>query len=171
MNKEQKSKEITTLTSKIEKAKALIFADYRGLKVSAITDLRMKLGKNQSKLKVVKNRLMKRALKDRGLDMLAPFFVDPTAVASSDADPVAPAKILVEFAKTNDKLKIKGGFVDGSPVTIAQIEALAKLPSKEVMLSRVLASMQAPATNLACLLKALPRNLVYALDAIKEKKQ
>lgn len=170
MNKEQKTNEVKNLAERLEKAKTLIFAGYRGLKVSEITDLRMKLGKGQSSFKVVKNRLMKRALKEKGMGELAEYFTDPTAVASSDADPVTPAKVLVEFAKLNAKLAIKGGFLDGARLTLKDIETLAKMPSREVLLSKMLGSISAPATNMACVLIAVPRKLLYALTAIKATK-
>lgn len=171
MRKDEKIEEVKELSERWGKAKAMIFAGYRGLKVSEMTDLRFKLRKGQSSLKVVKNRLMKRVLKENGLENLFDYFKEPTALATSDADPVTPAKILVEFAKANDKLKIKGGFLDGALMSLADIETLAKLPSREVLLARALASMNAPATNLVGALAAMPRKLVYAINAIKEKKQ
>jgi large subunit ribosomal protein L10 len=171
VNKDQKVQEVKALSERIEKAKALLFAGYRGLKVSEITELRSKLRTGKSSLKVVKNRLMKRVLKERGMESLTEYFTDPTALATADADPVAPAKILVEFAKGHEKFKVKGGFLDGAVLTAKDIEALAKLPSREVLLARALSSMNAPATNLAGVLAAIPRKLLYALNAIKATKQ
>lgn len=170
MNREQKVQEVKSLSERVEKAKALLFAGYRGLKVSEITDLRMKLRKGQSTFKVVKNRLMKRVLKERGLEALEGHFRDPTAIAASSVDPVAPAKILVEFAKGNDRLALKGGYLDGRVLSVADIEALAKLPSREVLIAKALGSMQAPASNFVGVLAAIPRKLVYALNAIKATK-
>ena len=171
MRKEQKVEEVKNLSDRFEKSKAMIFAAYRGLKVGEMTGLRMKLSNNQSSLKVVKNRLMKRVLKEKGLDGLLKHFTEPTAVATSSEDPVSVAKILVEFAKTYEKLTIKGGFMDGAELSVQQIEALSKLPSREALIAKMLGSMNAPATNLVGVLSAIPRNLVYALNAIKEKKQ
>lgn len=171
MNKEQKVQEVKNLSDRIEKAKALIFTGYRGLKVHEMTELRAKLRKGGSSLKVVKNRLMKRVLKERGLDALSGYFREPTALASSDADPVNPAKILVEFAKGHGKLMLKGGYLDGSVLSAAEIEALARLPSREVLIARALMSMNAPATNLVGVLAAVLRKLLYALNAIKATKQ
>ena len=171
MNRDQKVQEVKSLAERVEKAKTLIFAGYRGLKVSEVTDLRTKLRKGQSTFKVVKNRLMKRVLKEKGLEQLDAYFRDPTALATSDTDPINPAKILVEFAKANNRLEIKGGFMDGAVLTAKDIDALAKMPSREVLLARALASMQAPATNMAGVLAAIPRKLVYALNAIKATKQ
>jgi large subunit ribosomal protein L10 len=171
VNRDQKAAEVTHINDRFEKAKSLIFADYRGLKVSEMTDLRNKLRESGSSLKVHKNRLVKRVLKERGLDMLSEFFVDPTAVASADVDPVAPAKVLVEFAKAHEALTLKAGFMDGDVLTKAQIEYLATLPSKDELLAKALASMNAPASNMVGVLAALPRKLVTALDAIAKKKE
>lgn len=154
----------------MEKAKALVFAGYRGLRVSEMTDLRARLRKGQSTIKVVKNRLMKRALRERGLEQLEEFFRDPTALAMSDGDPVSPSKILAEFAKSHDRLQIKGGFMDGRVLSAKEVDAIAKMPSREVLLSRALGSMQAPATNIVGVLAAVPRTLLYALNAIRETK-
>lgn len=171
MNKEQKAQEVKSLTERVSKAKALIFAGYRGLKVSEMTDLRSKLRKGQSTIKVVKNRLMKRVFKDQGLESLGEYFRDPTALAVSESDPVSPVKILVEFARTNNRLQLKGGFMDGAPLTIKDLDRLAKLPSREVLLAKALGSMQAPASNMVGVLAAIPRKLLYALNAIKATKQ
>lgn len=170
MNRDQKVQEVKKLSERIEKAKALIFADYRGLKVSEMTELRTKLRQGSSVLKVVKNRLMKRVLKERGMDALMQYFVNPTALATSDADPAHPAKILVEFAKEHERLTLKGGYLDGSVLSAKDIETLASLPSREVLIAKFLGSMNAPASNLVGVLTALTRKLLYALNAIKETK-
>lgn len=171
MNKEQKALEVQSLNERFEKAKAMIFADYRGLNVSEVNELRSKLRENGASMKVVKNRLVKRVLKDRGLDNLSEFFVNPTALASTEADPVAPAKILVEFSKAHEALNIKAGFMDGQMLDLAKIQYLATLPSKEELLAKALSSMNAPASNLVGVLAAVPRQLVTVINAIKEKKE
>lgn len=171
MDKQTKRQEVANITDRFEKAKALIFADYRGLKVAEMTDLRAKLREGESTMKVVKNRLVKRVLKERGLDDLSEFFTNPTAIASTEADPAAPAKILVEFAKKCEALQIKAGFMDGALLTKAQIEYLATLPSKDELLAKALSSMNAPATNFAMVLAAIPRQLVSVIDAIRKQKE
>jgi large subunit ribosomal protein L10 len=171
VRREQKVKEVESLAERLENAKAMIFTEYRGLKVSEINELRSKLKVESSTYKVVQNRLMKRVLKDKGLDTLMEQFIGPTAVASSDIDPVGPAKVLVAFAKGHDKLVLKGGYVDGNIIDTNDIERLSKMPSREELLARALASMNAPATNMAGVLAAVPRKLVYALNAIKDTKQ
>lgn len=171
MRRDQKVREVERLSDRLEKAKSLVFSDYRGLKVSEMNELRSRLRKSDSSFKVVKNRLMKRALAARGLDSLAGYLSGPTAIAASNADPVNPAKVLVEFAKAHEHLVLKGGILGGKILARSDIEALAKLPTRDELLSRALASLMAPANNFVSVLAALPRKLVYALNAIKETKQ
>jgi len=171
VRREQKVEEVASLKERMEKAKVMLFASYRGLKVSEMTELRGKLRKERASLKVVKNRLMKRVLKEHGMEALAKYFTGPTALATSEADPVVPAKALTEFAKGHEKLALKGGWLEGRELTARDIDALAKMPSREVLLARALASMNAPATNLVGVLAAVPRKVLYALNAIKETKQ
>jgi len=171
VEKAKKSQEVKNLSERLEKAKVLIFADYRGLKVSEMTDLRGNLRKGDTWFKVVKNRLMKRALKEKGIEQLGKYFAGPTAVAINFIDPVNPAKALVEFAKSHDKLSVKGGYLDGKEIGPSQVEALSKMPSREILLAMALSSMNAPASNLVGVLAAIPRKLVYAINAIKETKQ
>ena len=170
MNRQEKEQEVVKISDRFKKAKALIFAGYRGLKVAEMTELRMKLKKSASVMKVVKNRLVKRVLEQEGMKDLEKYFVEPTALATSESDPAAVAKVLVEFAKDHEKLKIRGGYLDGKFLDFKSIDVLAKLPSREVLLSRAMASMNAPATNLVCVLSALPQKLARAINAIKEKK-
>ncbi len=171
MRREQKEKEIVGLTERLEKAKAMIFTEYRGLKVSELNELRSKLRKEGVKFKVVKNRLMKRVLKAHDMDSVSSHFVGPTALASSDSDPIAPAKIMVAFAKEHANLVLKGGFMEGSLLAVKDIESLSTMPSREQLLARAFASMNAPATNLVGVLSGVTRKLLYALNAIKETKQ
>lgn len=171
MNRKEKELEVGKLSERIKKAKALIFADYRGLKVAEMTELRMKLSKSASFMKVVKNRLAKRVLKEKGLNELEKYFHEPTAIASSESDPVTVAKVLVEFAKDHGNLRLKGGYLEGKILNLVQIESLSRLPSREVLLSKAMASMLAPASNLVGVLAAIPQRLVRTINAIKETKK
>lgn len=171
MNRTEKSNEVSKLKQRFEKAKAMFFADYRGLTVAEVTELRQKLYAQQSAMKVVKNRLAKLAFKDLNVEGMDPFLKGPTAIASSDADAVVPAKILVEFAKTHEKLQLRAGYMDGVVLDVKSIIALAKLPSREVLLSKMLGSLKAPANNLVNVLAAVPRGLVTALAAIRDSKE
>lgn len=171
LDRKQKEQQVEYIINRFEKAKSLIFADYRGLNVSEITELRSKLSESNSEMKVVKNRLTKRAVKALSIDGLDDYLVGPTAMASSDEDPVMPAKVLVDFAKNHEVLEIKAGYMDGKVLDVGIIRRLASLPSKEVLLSRALSSMQAPATNFVMVLSAISRNLVNVINAIKDKKE
>lgn len=170
MNRTQKEKEVVTMKERLEAAKVFVFAGYRGLKVAQISDLRRKLRKNAARLKVVKNRLAKRTLDDKGLSALANFVVGPTAVATSDGDAVQAIKVLIDFAKDNERFELRGGYLEGQQITRQQLEALAKLPSREALLARVFGSMKSPASNLVGVLWGVPRKLVTVINAIKETK-
>lgn len=170
MNRQEKEQEVVKLSDRFKKAKAIIFAGYRGLKVAEMTELRMKLRKSASAMKVVKNRLVKRMLEQEGLKDLEQYFHEPTAIATSEGDPASVAKVLIEFAKDHEKLKVKGAYLEGKVLDFRAVDTLAKLPSREVLLSRAMASMLSPATNLVCVLNAIPQKIVRAINAIKEKK-
>lgn len=171
MNKQEKAREVEVLAERVKKAQVMIFADYRGLKVSEVTELRSKLREGETSFKVVKNRLFKRVLKSEGLEALEKYFTGPTALATSEVDPVTPAKALVDFAKVHEHLELKGGYLEGRDLTPADVNALARMPSRDELLARALRSINAPATNMAGVLAAVPRKLLYALNAIKDTKQ
>jgi large subunit ribosomal protein L10 len=171
MRREEKAQEMKSLAERIEKAKVMLFADYRGLKVSEITELRSKLRSGTASFKVVKNRLFKKVLREKGLEALEKYFSGPTALATSETEQVNPAKALVEFAKDHEKLGVKGGFLEGRVLSPEEVKSLARLPSREELLARALASLQSPATNLAGVLVAVPRKLLYALNAIGDTKK
>lgn len=171
MNRDEKSKEIEQIKGRFQKAKALIFATNNGLKVSEVTELRKKLKSVQSQLQVVKNRLVKRALKDASIEGLDSFFEGPIAMTSSDVDPVSPAKVLVDFMKEHEALVIKGGYLSGEILTADKIKALAALPSREVLYAKLLGTLLNPARQLVGVLAAMPRQLVGVIDAIKQQKE
>lgn len=171
MNRTQKTETVKTLTERLQKAKAFVLADYKGLTVEQFTSLRRKLYGAKSNINVIKNRLFKRALKELSIEGLDAHLKGTTALAYSDTDAVMPAKTLVAFSKDNDKLKLKAGFMDSKVLTLAMLMDLATLPSREVLLAKALGSMNAPASNLVGVLAALPRQLVTVIDAIKAKKQ
>lgn len=170
MNRQEKEIEVTKLAEKFTTAKAIIFAGFQGLKVSEMGELRTSLRKEKATLKVIKNRLAKRVLGEQGKESLGEFIDGPTAITASELDPVSTAKVLVEFAKTHERLILRGGYVEGKPMTLKAIEFLAKLPSREVLLAKALGSLQAPASNFVGVLAALPRKLVRVVDAIKATK-
>lgn len=171
MERNQKPKEVAALKERFEKAKSVIFIKNKGLKVSEVTFLRKTLNKEAATLKMVKNRLLKRALKEAKIEGLDALIDGSITVASSEVDAVKPAKILVDFAKENERLEIKGGYLAGEILSIAKIKHLAQLPSKEVLLAKLLGCLQNPATHLVNVLAAVPRGLVTVLDGIRKTKE
>jgi len=161
---------VKELSEKIREAKTLIFADYRGLTVEQDTELRRALRKAGVEYKVVKNTLTKLAAKENGYDELEPFLNSPTAMALSNTDVVAPAKVLSEYAKKFDKLELKVGIVEGKIIDLDGIKAIADLPPREVLIARVLGGFNAPLSGFVNVLNANIRGLVVALNAIAEKK-
>lgn len=170
--KEQKVQFVSEIKEKMQDAQVIILAEYRGITVDKITDLRSRLRNAGCEMKVAKNTLAKLAAKDVGIEGLDPYLTGPTVMTFSKEDPVAAAKVLSEFAKEIKKgLDIKGGVLEGKIVDKDQIKALADLPSREVLLAKVLGGMQAPMYGFASVLSANLRNLVYVLDAIRKQKE
>ncbi len=167
---EQKKQIVSELSEKIKNAKSFVLADYRGLTVEQDTELRRALRKEGVEYKVVKNRLTKLAMEQNGFDSIVPYLEGPTAIALSE-DPVAPSKVLSEFAKKYEKLELKVGVVEGKVIDLEGIKALASLPSKEVLIAKVLGGLQAPIYGLVNVLNGNLRGLAVVLNAIKEKKE
>lgn len=170
MHKQEKAELVGSLSERFRSLKAAIVTEYRGLTVEQMTGLRKKVRQADGALRVVKNRLAKRAFQGASVTGLDDFLVGPTALATAVKDPVPLAKALVDFAKANDLFKIKGGVVEGKVLNTAQLTALAKLPSREELLSQLLSVMNGPARQLATVLAAVPRGLVTAIKAIGDKK-
>ncbi len=171
MNREQKAAEVDDLNGRFAKAKIAIATDYRGLTVADFQELRIELRKNNAEIRVAKNTLLKRAVHDTSFEQLQEHFTGTTAVTVSYDDPVSPAKVLAAFAKDHDELVIRGGVLDGKSLTVDDLKALSKLPSREVMLAQLLSVMQAVPTGFVRVLNAVPQSMVFALQAIKDKKE
>lgn len=172
MNKESKQQVVAELHDKLDRAKAVFLADFRGLNVGKVTDLRNELRKADVEYKVVKNTLLELAVRDTDKVSLVQHFAGPTAVALTYTDPVAAAKVLARYEKDlQTPFKLKGGVLSGKAITVADIQALADLPSREVLLAKMLGSMNAPTTNFVCVLAAVPGSFVRALDAIRIQKE
>ncbi len=167
---ERKKQAVSELSGKIKEAKAFILADYRGLTVQQDTELRKALREADVEYKVVKNSLVRLAMEENGLDAITPFLEGPTSIALSNTDPVAPAKVLSEYAKKFEKLELKVGVVEGKVIDINGIKALADLPPREVLIAKVLGGFNAPISGLVNVLIGNIRGLVVALNAIAEKK-
>lgn len=147
-------------TAKFEASASVVIVDYRGLTVEEVTELRKQLREANVEMKVIKNSILSRAAKKAGLDGLDEVFTGPTAVAFSNEDVVAPAKIIDEFSKNAKALEIKGGIIEGKVASVEEILALAKLPNREGLLSMLLSVLQAPV-----------RNVAYAVKAVAEKEE
>ena len=151
---EKKALLVDEVTAKINEA-ASVVVDYRGLTVEQATNLRKQLRENGVEMKVIKNSILRRAAEKAGLEGLNEVFTGPTAVAFSNEDVVAPAKIIADFAKEAEALEIKGGIIEGNVASIEEITALAKLPNREGLLSMLLSVLQAPVRNVAYAIKAV----------------
>ncbi len=131
----QKKSEVEALAEKIKSAKLVLLTDYRGITVSDVTDLRTSLRNTNSEYKVIKNNITKRALEACGVEGLDEQLVGPTAVILSSEDYLEPSKAVYEYTKKNEEYKIKGGIIDGKVMTAEEIITLAKLPSRETLIS------------------------------------
>lgn len=171
MNKQEKTQEIDSLKSALQSQPPTFVLAYRGLTVNQVSALRKKVRATSSRYRVVKNRLALRVIKGTPYEGLAPHFEGPTAIAYCSKDPSALAKVLDEFTKENQGLQVKAGLVDGRVVDSQAIKALASLPSREVLVSRLLAVLNAPMVRLVTVMKAPARGLVRVLDEIGRKKQ
>ena len=169
LNKEQKAKVITDLKDRLSNAQSVVLVDYKGISVADDTILRRKLRESNVEYAVVKNTLMDIAMKELGYDTMSEYLSGPTAMAISD-DPVAPAKTLYEYSKTNEHIKFISAIVQGKIIGVDDIENLAQLPPREELIAKALGSMKSPITNLVYVLNGTISSLVYALNAVKEKK-
>lgn len=154
----KKAEQVELIAEKMKAAASIVVVDSRGLTVEQDTNLRRSLRESDVEFKVIKNSILTRAAEKAGLEDLKELFVGPSAVAFSNEDVIAPAKVISYFAKDAEALEIKGGSVDGKFTSVEEINALAKLPNKEGMLSMLLSVLQAPV-----------RNVAYAVKAVAEK--
>ena len=167
----EKEAVVESIKEKIGKAQSIVLLDYRGLTVEEVTSLRDQMRQAGIEYRVLKNTMMTRATDELGIAGADELFKGPTAAAFGYEDPTAPAKILVEFIKKTKKTEIKGGMLEGRVIGSDQIKYLAELPSKEVLVAKLLGTMNAPLSNLVGVLSGVPRALVCALAAIQEQKQ
>lgn len=151
----QKAEVVSEIKAKLEASSCTVLADYRGLNVKQVTELRSELRKAGVEMKVLKNTLTRRATAQANLSALDEYLTGPTAIVFGKDDVIAPAKIMMEYSKKFDKLNVKGGVVEGRVVDESQIKALAELPNKDGMLSMLLSVLQAPMRNFALAVKAV----------------
>ncbi|QAA30810.1 50S ribosomal protein L10 [Clostridium manihotivorum] len=159
-NRELKEAKVAEIKEKLEKAQAVILADYQGLTVEEDTELRKALREAGVEYKVYKNTMVTLAAKELGHEGIVQYLEGPVAIAFGYEDVTAPARILADFAKTHKKLELKAGIVDGDIFDQDKVNQLASIPSKEVLIAKLLGSFKAPLSNLA-----------YLLNAVKDKKE
>ncbi|MDP2872275.1 MAG: 50S ribosomal protein L10 [Bacillota bacterium] len=169
--KEEKAITIADLRSKLSRAQSMVLADYRGLTVAQMTDLRRKAREIGVELRVVKNTLASRAASEIGAGDLDVHLKGPTAIAFGYADPVAPARLLVDFIRTARVVELKGGYAEGRVLSPQDVRALATLPSREVLLSQVLAAMMGPLSNMASVLVAPLRGIAAVTDGLRKQRE
>ena len=156
----QKKKEVSELAEKMKEAKIILLTDYRGINVSDVTKLRAELRNSKSEYRVIKNNITRRALAEAGIEGLDNLLEGPTAVIMNNEDYLETAKAIYNYSKDNDFYNIKGGVIDGKVMTAEEIITLAKLPSKETLLSMLAGSLLANISKLA-----------VALDQVKQQKE
>lgn len=171
MNRESKALKVNELKDTFAEAKFAVVADYRGLKVTELEQLRASLREQDARIQVAKNTLFKLAVKDTEYEELTQEFSGTTAVAFSFDDPVGPAKALVEFGKDNEALQVKSAMFEGRVLSADDLIALSKLPTKDQLLGQLCGVLAAVPTKLVRTLNAAPSNLVYALQAVKDQKE
>ncbi|MBS3757348.1 MAG: 50S ribosomal protein L10 [Desulfobacterales bacterium] len=171
MRFERKKELVGELSEKFSRTEIVIATDFKGLNVVKLNELRRKLGEADVEYQVVKNRLLIRAAKDTDVALLSDKFQGPTAIALGYDDPVKPAKALVNFAKDNEKLEIKGGVMGGKALDFDAIKSLSEMPSREILLGQFLSVMNNVPTGFVRALNNIPERLVYVLQAVKDQKE
>ncbi len=169
-SRDEKLKIVNEIRDKLKDSKIAILADFRGLDVASMSSLRRKLREIDGELKVAKNTLTSLAATEIGLKDLDSILEGPTAIAFCKGDPVKPAKLLIEITREFKQLVIKGGVLEGKVIQDKQVRQLAELPSREVLLGRVVGGMQAPVYGLVNVLSGSLKNLVYVIEEIRRQK-
>lgn len=171
MNRDEKSAIVSELGDSFGRAKFAVVTDYCGLSVSQLQQIRVELKQCNAEIRVAKNTLLKRAVAGTGSEALSDDFVGTTAVVMSYDDPVIPAKVITKYAKDFGKFEIRCGALEGEKVSAADIEALSKLPTKEILLGQFLSVLNSVPTGLVQVLSGVPRTFLYGLQAVKEQKE
>lgn len=166
----EKEATVSEVQQKFAKSRTVVFADYRGLNVQEVTELRKKLREAGVEYRVIKNTLTSRAAKEANVEGLDPLLSGPTAIAFGYNDVVTPAKILYNFAKDHKQLTLKGGILEGQVIDFEAVKSLASLPSREALLTQLAGLMQAPMRGLVTVLSGPLRNVTYALEAVRKQK-
>jgi len=159
---------VNKIKKMIQSSENLIFADFRGLNIAQITELRRQLRESDAEFRVIKNNYTKLAISELGLPAADEFLIDPTALTLTEKNYSQTANVLVKFAR-DSTLKIKGGLIDGNIFSAEQVAELSRLPGKEQLIAMVMSAVNAPLTNLMYALQGVPLKLVRTLKAVAEK--
>lgn len=171
LTREQKKEIVNNLAQEIKDSKAVVLVDYKGLSVKGMTELKRELKKENSNLKVIKKNLIAVALEKAGIEMDVKSLEGQMAISIANEDEVSSAKIIDKFAKTNEGVQILGGLLGEKAMDHKEVKALAKLPSKEELLAKLVGSLKSPMSGFVNVLKGNQRSLVYALRAIADSKK
>jgi len=172
MDKAQKNALVETLSVEFKTVQSAVVTQNLGMPVAEVTQLRRDIRLNKGRFKVVKNTLARRAIKGTPMEAIGDVLVGPTGISYSSEDPVAHIKAVVKAAKADGaKMKIVGGVFEGKLLSLAEVETLSKMPPKEELIAKMLGSINAPATNLACALKDAGSKLVRAVEAVRKAKE
>ncbi len=171
MNRDEKAAIVSELNESFSKAKFSVVADYCGLTVEQMQEIRIELRKLDSELRVAKNTLLRRAVTETDSDVLSDDFTGTTAVVMAYDDPVGPAKAVAKFADDFDKFVIRSAALEGEKLSPEDLIALSKLPSKEALLGQLLSVLNGVPTGLVQVLSGVPRTFAYALQALKDQKE
>ena len=170
MNKEEKGVLVADLQEKFTKAKVALIAEYSGLSVSDLGDLRGKLRPAKGEFKIVKNTLARRALEGTPLAAGTEYFKGPVGVVLGYDDPIEPARVTQQFSSRQEKFVIRWAVLDGKPLSRDEIRRVAALPTREVLLSQLVSRLKSPINGLVWDLKGILNKLVYVLSAVKDQK-
>lgn len=171
LTREAKEKMKEEIAAALKQAELVVVTDYRGLNVEIINNLRGRLRKEQCLFRVTKNTMNRLACREAGFEQLEEFFEGPTAIAYANEDPVAAAKVFNEFTRDHEALVIKGGLLSGRLITPEKIKELGEIPSRDILLSRVVGGVQAPISGLVGVLQGTLGRLVYTVDAVRQQKE
>lgn len=173
MSEARDAKQVTLeqIIEKFKTAQSVIILDYRGFNVAEVTQLRNQCREAGVEYRVFKNTLVAKAAAELDIKGLEPYLEGPSAFAFSETDAVAPAKIISQFIEKGKKGAIKGGILEKEAIDAKGVKELAELPPKEVLVAKLLGTLNAPIANFVGVLAAVPRGLVVALNGIKEKKE
>ena len=170
LSMEEKQAVVREVAAQVASAQAIVLAEYRGLEVGSMTELRRKARRSGVYLRVLKNTLARRAVKDTPFAKLADVMVGPLVYGIS-SDPVAPAKVMNEFAKGNEKFVIRAGAMPNAVISAKEIAALASMPSRAELLAKLVGTMQAPVAKFVRTLNEVPSRFVRAVAAVRDAKE